>query len=981
MYQPLYTKTNYSLLSSLIKIDDLIDFAKEHNFKCLTICDNNMYGTMEFYKKCLKANIKPIIGLELCVENDTLLLYAKNYEGYKNLLKLTTINASNNPTIEEIITYKNNLIHVVPFESIELYKHLKDLDEIYLGISKMEEEKEALKITEDLVYINKTLYLTAANKEYLRYIYMIRDGKTIADIDDNTYQINNNHFIIEPKNIVSDKYIETTSIIADKCNLEIKSEGLLIPIYKTENNMASHDYLTSLSIKGLNKRLNNNVSDVYKKRLLYELDVINKMGFSNYFLVVYDYIKYAKNNKILVGPGRGSAAGSLVSYCLGIIDIDPLKYDLLFERFLNPERITMPDIDIDFPDIYRDQVIDYVKEKYGNKHVSGLVTFGTLAAKQAIRDVSRILNIPSYQVDKITKLIPSFTKLKLADFYQNNPDFKLLIDSEDKLILMYKIASFIEGFPRHISQHAAGIVMCRKPLDEVVPLTISDDIYLTAYQQEYIEELGLLKMDFLGLRNLTTIMNIIKDISVNEHIDIEFKNIPLDDKEAMTIFYEADTSGIFQFESDGMRNFLRKLKPTSFEDIVAAIALFRPGPAINIDTYIKRKHNEEKVNYLDPSLKPILENTYGIIIYQEQIMQIASTLAGYTYGEADILRRAMSKKKYDVLKNEEEKFISKSIERGYSKETSKAIYDLILNFANFGFNKSHSVAYSVIAFKMAYLKKRYPKYFYSNLLTSVIGSDSKTREYIFELKQRNLEVLKPDINKSMNTYTVEDSGVRFPLINIRNIGTIASNEIIKNRGTGYTDIFDFLIKNHKTVTKKVLESLIDASCFKSFGYNQKTLYHNLDNILNYVELIQDLDPSFVLKPEIEIMEEFSKEELIAKEKELFGVYISNHPVSSYKTKYVNSINLQEIEKYFNRNVLVVALVDKLRVIDTKKGDKMMFINAADEYGNIDLTIFPKIYQTASNISQGDIILINGNVEKRYDKYQIIVNKIEILYKR
>lgn len=981
MYQPLYIKTNYSLLSSLIKIDDLIDFAKEHNFKSLAICDNNMFGAMEFYKKCQKSDIKAIIGLELCVENDTILLYTKNYDGYKNLLKLTTINASNNPTIEQILTYKNDLIHVVPFESVELYKKLKDLDEIYLGITKREEETEALNVTENLVYINKTLYLNKENKEYLKYLYMIRDGKTIADNMDNTYQINNNHFIIDPKNIVNQKYIDTSNIIANKCNLEIKTEGLLLPIYKTENNIPSHEYLTNLSIKGLNKRLNNNVTDAYKKRLLYELDIINKMGFSNYFLVVYDYIKYAKNNKILVGPGRGSAAGSLVSYCLGIIDIDPLKYDLLFERFLNPERITMPDIDTDFPDIYRDQVIDYVKEKYGRKNVSGVVTFGTLAAKQAIRDVSRVLNVPSYQVDKITKLIPSFTKLKLTDFYQNNPDFKLLIDSEDKLMLMYKIAVFIEGFPRHISQHAAGIIMCKKPLDEVVPLTISDDLYLTAYQQEYLEELGLLKMDFLGLRNLTTIMNILKDISTNEHVDIDFKNIPLDDKEAMTIFYEADTSGIFQFESDGMRNFLRKLKPTSFEDIVAAIALFRPGPAVNIDTYIRRKHNEEKITYLDPSLKPILESTYGIIIYQEQIMQIASILAGYTYGEADILRRAMSKKKYEVLKNEEEKFISKSIERGYTKETSKAIYDLILNFANYGFNKSHSVAYSVIAFKMAYLKKRYPKYFYSNLLTSVIGSDSKTKEYIFELKQRNLEVLKPDINKSMNTYTVEEKGVRFPLINIRNIGSVASNEIINNRGTGYTDIFDFLIKNHQNMSRKVLESLIDASCFNCFGYNQRTLYHNLDNIINYVELIQDLDPSFVLKPEIEIVEEYSKEELISKEKELFGVYISNHPVSHYKTKYPMSINLQEIERHFNKNVLVVALVDRIKVINTKKGDKMMFVNASDEYGNIDLTIFPNLYQDASNISQGDIILANGNVEKRYDKYQIIVNKIEILYKK
>ena len=983
MYQPLYIKTNYSLLSSLIKIDDLILFAKDHGFKKLAICDDNMYGTMEFYKKCLNNDIIPIIAVDLCVENDHVIGIAKNYDGYKNLIKLATLYKTNKLTVEDIFKYNNDLIHVIPFESVELYKKLSSLEEIYLGIADGQEEQLAKKITNNLVFFNKILYLLPSHKEYLKYLYMIRDGKTIADssYESDNYNIKDNHFIIDVKDMVSNEYLFRTIEIANKCHLEIKSEGLLLPIYKTENGMTSHEYLTNLSIKGLNKRLDSNVSDTYKKRLLYELDIINKMGFSNYFLVVYDFIKYAKNNGILVGPGRGSAAGSLVSYCLGITDVDPIKYDLLFERFLNPERVTMPDIDTDFPDIYRDQVIDYVKKKYGEKNVSGIVTFGTLAAKQALRDVSRVLNVPSYQIDKITKLIPSVTKQKLDYFYKNNQEFKMLIDSEDKLTLMYKIASFIEGFPRHISQHAAGIVMCEKPLDEVIPLTISDDIYLTAYQMEYLEELGLLKMDFLGLKNLTTIMNILKDIKENENISIDFRNIPLDDKETLRVFYEADTSGIFQFESDGMRNFLRKLKPTSFEDIFAAIALFRPGPAVNIDTYIRRKHNEEKVTYLDKSLEPILKSTYGIIVYQEQIMQIANVLAGYSYGEADILRRAMSKKKFDILKGEEEKFIRQSIERGYSEQVSKEIYDLILNFANYGFNRAHSVAYSIIAYKMAYLKIRYPKYFYSNLLTSVIGNDTKTKEYLFELKQKNIKILKPDINKSLSTYTSEEEGIRFPLTNIRNIGLITSNEIIKNRQSGYKDIFDFLIKNHKSLNRKVLEALIDSSCFKAFGYNQKTLHHNLDSILNYVELIQDLDPSLVLKPEIEVVDEYTKEELVSKEKELFGVYLSNHPVTSYKVNYPSCINLNEIEKYFSKNVSSVVLIDRTKTIDTKKGEKMMFISGSDEYGNIDITVFPKLYQELSDIKVGDIILINGTIEKRYDKYQLVANNFKILYRK
>jgi len=486
---------------------------------------------------------------------------------------------------------------------------------------------------------------------------------------------------------------------------------------------------------------NNQVPKEYQTRLAYELEIIEKMGFSNYFLVVYDFIKYAKKNKILVGPGRGSGAGSLVCYSIGITDLDPIKYDLLFERFLNPERISMPDIDTDFPDIYRDQVIEYVTNKYGSKKVSGIVTFGTLAAKQAIRDVSRVLNVPWYQVDQVSKRIPSFTKKKLMDFYQEDPEFKRLITSDEKLKQMLKIANIIEGFPRHTSSHAAGIVMCQKDLDEVVPLTKNDGIYLTGFTMEYLEELGLLKMDFLGLRTLTTIMRIINDIKEGEGKEIDFNTIPLDDKNVLEIFRKADTTGIFQFESDGMRSFLRRLEPSTFEDIFAAIALFRPGPAINIDSYIRRKNNQEEITYLDKSLEPILKSTKGIIIYQEQIMQIASSFAGYTLGEADILRRAMSKKKMDVLKSEEERFMERSIKRGHSEETSKKIFDLILNFANYGFNKAHSVSYALIVYQMAYLKVNYPIYYITNLLNMSIGATEKTKEYLILAKKYNYQIL------------------------------------------------------------------------------------------------------------------------------------------------------------------------------------------------------------------------------------------------
>ena len=977
MYTPLYVKTNYSLLSSLITIDNLINYLKEHNYSSIAITDNNMFGVMEFYKKCKSNNIKPIIGLEINLENDTVLLYAKDYNGYKTLIKLSTIGANRKIEIQDIENYHDSVIGIIPFNSMNTYSILNNIiTDLYLGYSNKKEEKEALIITSNVVFLRKNLYINEKDNEFLKYLYMIRDGKTIAD--DTNYEISN--FSLDINDIYefsSNENLFNTNRISDMCNLEFPTSELLLPIYSETNGLTSSEYLKELSKFGLSKRLNGKVRESYINRLNYELEIIEKMGFSNYFLVVYDFIRYAKKNKILVGPGRGSGAGSLVCYSLGITDIDPIKYDLLFERFLNPERITMPDIDTDFPDIYRNQVIDYVVEKYGDKKVSGIVTFGTLAAKQALRDVARVLNVPSYQIDLISKKIPGFTKLKLKDFYKQDEELRKLIDSDSRLTTMYKIASFIEGYPRHTSSHAAGIVMCKHDLDEVIPLTVSDGMYLTGYTMEYLEELGLLKMDFLGLKTLTTIMNIIEDIEKNENIKIDFNNIPLDDKKVLDLFAKADTTGIFQFESEGMKNFLRKLKPNTFEDIFAAIALFRPGPAQNIDSYIKRKHNEEKIEYLDPSLEPILKSTYGIIIYQEQIMQIAHTLAGYTLGEADILRRAMSKKKMDILKAEEEKFINKSVNNGYSFETSKKIFDLILSFANYGFNRSHSVAYSMVAYKMAFLKCYFPKYFYSSLLSSVIGSDTKTKEYIMEVKSLGIKVLRPCINNSRCSYKVSQDGIYYPLSGIRNIGGIACNEIISKRENGYTDIFDFLAKV-KGINRKMLESLIQAGCFDEFGITRKTYIENLDAIINYSELVQTLDPEFVLKPELDTKEEYKNEELIYMEKELFGIYLSNHPVTSYKAKFKNMINLDNIASNFNKIINTVVLVEKVKVIQTKKGEDMMFLDGSDEYTKIDFTLFPKINEKYPNIKVGDIIKIEGRVERRYDTYQIIVSKVEKL---
>ena len=976
MFTNLYVKTNYSLLSSLVSIDNLINKCIKNNIRSIAICDDNMMGAMYFYKECKKNNINPIIGLDINYNDKHILLYCKDYTGYKNLIKLSTITSERKVSLEDLKLYNEQLIAIIPFEFIDIYDELKDIyQSIYIGHSNTKEEQQIIKITKDRVFINKLLYLNKEDAKYLKYLFMIRDNKTISDdmdfIDNYNYFLND-----EVINLSSSEGLNNSNKIADLCNLEFPKNGLLLPIYETENN-DSDEFLRNLSIKGLSKRLDNVISDEYKNRLLYELNIIKQMGFSNYFLVVYDFIKYAKRENILVGPGRGSAGGSLVAYSLGITDIDPIKYDLLFERFLNPERVTMPDIDTDFPDVYRDQVIDYVKNKYGIKNVSGIVTFGTMASRLAIRDVARVLNIKSNDIDILCKHIPVVTKFKLKDFYKNNEEFRNIIDNDDKLKKMFEIASVIEGFPRHTSMHAAGIVMSRLPLDEVIPLVKNtEDIYLTGYSMEHLEELGLLKMDFLGLKNLTTIMNIINDIEKIENIKIDFSKIPLDDKEALNIFTTADTSGIFQFESQGMRNFLKNLKPTTFEDIFAAIALFRPGPAVNIDSYIRRKHGKEKIDYIDASLESILKPTYGIIIYQEQIMQIASVMAGYSLGEADILRRAMSKKKMDILKNEEERFINGAIERGYSKEVAKKVFDLILNFANYGFNRAHSVAYSIIAYKMAYLKAKYPKYFFSNLLTSVIGSEVKTKEYINEIRAKGIKILPPDINKSYSYYSVEPEGIRFPLSNIRNIGVVTCRDIINNRKEKFTDIFDCISKIvTRNVNEKTLESLILASCFDSFGYNKNTLLNNLDNLLNYASITKDLDPLFIMKPELIEKEELSKETLMANEKKLFGFYLSEYPTTTYKEQY-GTVELIDVEKYFNKVIDTVILVDKIKVIDTKKGEQMAFIYGSDPSMTMDYTMFPDIYVQNKNITRGDVLLVRGRVEKRLDKYQIIIQKIK-----
>ena len=964
MYCPLYVKTDYSLLSSLIKVDDLIENLKKKKFTSCAVVDDNLYGTMEIVTKFKKNGLHPIIGLDL----KNILLYVKNEEGYYNLVKIETNKNFNTLNDEVLKKYSKGLI-CISFD-LENYTKYKDIfSDIFIGVANRKEEEKFLDYP--TVYINKTLYLEKALYKYLPYVFMIRDGKTISDGLEFIYQDN---YLYEKEEVipkVSSKSINNTLKISDMCNISFKKE-LFMPKYDVED---SKKFLVNLSRKGLSKRLEGKITKPYLERLNYELDIILKMHFEDYFLVVYDYIKYAKQNGILVGPGRGSAAGSLVSYCLGITDVDPLKYNLLFERFLNPERITMPDIDTDFPDNKRDQVIEYVRDKYGDKNVASIITFGTLGGRASVRDVGRVLNISTKYLDLICKKIPFKGTLKALK--HQDREINVLIENDDKLKLLYNIVELIEGNKRHTSIHAAGIVISYEPLDEILPLKSGDELNLTEYTMDYLEELGLIKMDFLGIRNLSIIDNIITSVYETLGEKLDFNNIPFDDPKVMELFAKGETTGIFQFESEGMKRFLKDLKPKNFEDLCAAIALFRPGPANNIPSFIRRKEGKEEITYIDDTLKDILKETNGIIVYQEQIMLIAREYAGYTLAEADILRRAMSKKKYDVLKMEEDRFISKALEKGRDEETAKKLFDLILAFAGYGFNKSHSVSYSIVAYKMAYLKCYYPKHFYASLLSGVVGSEEKTKEYLREVKKLGIKFLPPDINKSLDKeYTISNDKIVFPLSAIRNVGGVISNFIVKQRTEPYKDIYDFLKRTiEKTNNRKVLESLIYAHAFDSF-YNINTLISNLDNMLNYVELSKDIEEDLLLKPTINEKEELPLEDILEKEKQVFGFYLTSHKTEKYKLNSPDITDIYDIKEKLNKRVVVIVSVEKIKEIITKKNETMCFLTSSDNTGTTVLIVFPDLYKQINNFKKNEILKVHGKIEKRFDEYQIICNEIE-----
>ena len=941
---PIYLKTVYSFLTSLITIDDLINLAKENKLTSLCICDDNMYGVMEFIIACNKENIKPIVGLDI----DKCLLFAKDYKGYQNLLKIATLKTKEELNLNVLEKYSDSIICLISEDNLD-----NELTNIY----------EDVYIYGNDFPVHKTLCLNKDDLDTLKCLHMLRDNKTYSD----DYEFDTSVYY---QKIDNPKYTE----FINKCNLVLPKYELNLPDYCKFNDtkgLNSDDYLNSLAIAGLTKRLNNKVTSEYKERLLYELSVIKKMGFSNYFLIVYDYIKYAKTHDILIGPGRGSAVGSLVAYSLGIIDVDPIKYDLLFERFLNIERVTMPDIDTDFPDEKRDEVIKYVTDKYGKDKVSQIISFGSFGVKMALRDIGRVMNVPIYVIDDLSKKIGKMS----IDEIENNNDIMNIINSDNKLKKLFLVVKRIEGIPRHSSVHASGVIMASSPLTDIVPLDFNDGKYLCAYEDDFLEDLGLLKMDFLGNAHLTIIDKVLKLIKKYQNIDLKFSDIPLDNKKTYELFQNGDTNGIFQFEKDGMKKFLIKLHPDNFEDVYNANAFYRPGPSSSIDSFIKRKFGKEKITYYDDSLKDILESTKGIIVYQEQIMLIARRMANFTLGEADILRRAMSKKKLSELEKLKDKFINNAIANGYDKNKVLEIYDLILNFAGYGFNKSHSVAYSIISYKMAYLKANYPLYYYLSLLNTTNPNDEKTKMYLREMKKHDLKINKPDINKSNLNYIISYNTVYLPFSIIKGISNIIADKIISVRGNGFTDIYDVFTKLVSiSIPKNIYLALINSGCLDSFNYNRKTIVDNLDILINYATLVKDLGEDSLTKPEIMESIEYTKEELINSEKEYFGFYISNHPTIMYRENIKEAVPLINISKYYNRNITCILLVDHIKEVLTKNGEKMAFFNCSDEEKEVDVIIFPKVYENLSNLKKGDIIKVDGTVERKKD-YDIIANKI------
>ncbi|MCS5349337.1 DNA polymerase III subunit alpha [Staphylococcus aureus] len=978
--------TAYDLLNSSLKIEDAVRLAVSENVDALAITDTNvLYGFPKFYDACIANNIKPIFGMTLHVTNglntvETVVL-AKNNYGLKDLYQLSSeikINAIDNVPFELLQRFSDNMIIIfkhVNEEHRDIIEVFESHDDTYL------DHKSIHLNNKKHVWIQDICYQSRQDADTISALAAIRENTKLDLIHDQ--EDFGMHFITENEiqqlNINQDYLIQADSI-AQKCEAELNYHQSLLPQYQTPNNEPAKNYLWRILVERLKELELNNAK--YQERLKYEYKVITNMGFEDYFLIVSDLIHFAKTNDVMVGPGRGSSAGSLVSYLLGITTIDPIKFNLLFERFLNPERVTMPDIDIDFEDTRREKVIQYVQQKYGELHVSGIVTFGHLLARAVARDVGRIMGFDEITLNEISSLIPHKLGITLNEAYQIE-DFKKFVHRNHRHEKWFDICKKLEGLPRHTSTHAAGIIINDHPLYDYAPLTKGDTGLLTQWTMTEAERIGLLKIDFLGLRNLSIIHQIMSQVKKDLGIQIDIEKIPFDDKKVFELLSQGDTTGIFQLESDGVRSVLKKLNPEHFEDIVAVTSLYRPGPMEEIPTYITRRHDPSKVQYLHPDLEPILKNTYGVIIYQEQIMQIASTFANFSYGEADILRRAMSKKNRAVLESERQHFIEGAKENGYHENISKQIFDLILKFADYGFPRAHAVSYSKIAYIMSYLKVHFPNYFYANILSNVIGSEKKTAQMIDEAKKQGISILPPNINESHWFYKPSKDGIFLSIGTIKGVGYQSVKVIVDERYQNgkFKDFFDFARRIPKRVkTRKLLEALILVGAFDVFGKTRATLLQSIDQVLDSdLNLDQDGFLFDILTPKqtYEEKEELSDTLISQYEKEYLGFYVSQHPVDK-KFEAKQYLTIYKLTNAQNNKPILVQF-DKINQIRTKNGQNMAFVTLNDGISTLDGVMFPDQYKKFEHIlSQNEMFIVSGKFDIRRQQRQLIINNVQTL---
>ncbi|MCT4612208.1 MAG: DNA polymerase III subunit alpha [Clostridia bacterium] len=1038
----LHVHTEYSLLDGLGKVKDIVKEAKDKGMDSLAITDHgSMYGVIDFYKEAKKQGIKPIIGCEMYVAprslNDKegradanlyhLVLLAKNMEGYENLIKLVSkayVEGYYYKPRIDIDTLKEHTKGLVGlsacvsgvvakrllnegYESGKkyalMYKEMFDEGDFYLEIQDhgYERQKQVnpmlIKLSNELdiklIATNDVHYVKEEDAAAHDVLLCVQTGKIITDTD--RMKMDKEEFYLKSEDEMKEVFpnnieaITNTKEIVDKCNVEFEFNNLKLPNFEVPEGFTHEGYLRKLCTDGLHLKYDI-VTDQLKERLEYELNMIEQMGYVDYFLIVWDFIKYSKDNDIAVGPGRGSAAGSIVSYCLDITNIDPIEYGLIFERFLNPERVSMPDIDIDFCYERRIEVINYVMEKYGKDQVAQIVTFGTMSARAVIRDVGRALDIPYADVDKIAKMIPNELKITIIKALEKNNELKELYDNDLRIKNLLDMSMKLEGLPRHTSTHAAGVVITGKPVDEYVPLSTNDGVVVTQFSMTTLEELGLLKMDFLGLRTLTVIQNAVKQIKHSTGEDIDIDKINLSDQGVYELISSGKTEGIFQLESAGMKSFMRELKPDNIEDIIAGVSLYRPGPMDFIPKYVKGKENPDTVTYTHDALKDILKNTYGCIVYQEQVMEIVRELGGFSLSRSDILRRAMGKKKMDVMQAERVNFVNGAKERGIDELSANKIYDEMIDFAKYAFNKSHSAAYSIIAYQTAWLKYYYPTEFMAALLTSVMHNTDKVAEYIEEARNMEIEILAPDINESFFKFSVVDGKIRYALSAIKGVGDKAVKNLIEERETKgkYLTLVDFCERND--LNKKMMESLIKAGALGSIKGNRKQFMlaymgilegisiKNKRTVAGQLDIFGESSTDEVMEDVFENVEEYNDNLKLTFEKEVLGVYVSGHPLDEYRYLLKNrNIKTFRGEVKDNEYINIVGIINKIVIKYTKNNQKMAFLNMDGFYSNFEVILFSNTYEKVKEMLDEDkVFIVNGKTNVSDDNtYKVVANKI------